>query len=341
MRHRHVNLRSLQVTLKIEVMGLVLPKGIVYPYLVLGRAGQSFGEYLRCEREARGIELHDVYVSTRIPVWILDAIERNEFHRLPSRFFRNSFVRQYASAVGLDQDEIANAFAEAYPEVDADTYQPQPPSTIFDAKSAQTLARVTEGLTEYLRRNSALLSVGLGILVLTLILLTVLDSSIESHQQAGTPPPFKNTHQVELKNRTQQESHGPPTKFSVSPSKQVLPVHVEIRATDTVWVRATRDGRRAWEHTLRAGQRKFISAGNSIRLIVGNAGGIELTLNGQLIPPIGERGQVRRVVFTPAGMNIAQPPPRRRRRTVTSDDLAGRKQLLSVMADPVLARSGP
>ena len=45
-----------------------------------------------------------------------------------------------------------------------------------------------------------------------------------------------------------------------------------------------------------------------MRLLVGNAGGVAIALNGRVQPPIGERGQVRRVVLTPSGMEIVTPP---------------------------------
>ena len=35
-------------------------------------------------------------------------------------------------------------------------------------------------------------------------------------------------------------------------------------------------------------------------MLVGNAGGVEISLNGKPIGPIGPRGQVRVVEFTPA-----------------------------------------
>ena len=52
-------------------------------------------------------------------------------------------------------------------------------------------------------------------------------------------------------------------------------------------------------------------------MTVGNAGGIEVRLNGKPIGPIGKSGQVRVVVFTPDNFEVlpldppARRPPRR------------------------------
>ena len=311
---------------------------------------QSFGENLRSEREARGITLEDISASTRIPVHVLEAIEHDEFHRLPGGIFNVSFMRQYASAVGLDEDEVVNAFANVCPTTSVDVEPDQPPPyasalAVEGEDRGEMAARFAESLTDYLRRNSVSLSAGLGVLGLVLLSLAVFYSPAESDQQADVGSSFESAHQVELEHRTvtpppvtREESRTLPAKPSV-PAKQVVAVQVGLRITDTVWVRATRDGRRAWEYTLRAGQRKLITAKESIGLIVGNAGGVELTLNGQAMPPIGESGQVRRVVFTPAGMSVMRPPPRPGRRAAASDDLAVGSRPFSVVSNPVLAQA--
>ncbi len=307
---------------------------------------RSFGEDLRSEREARGITLEDISASSRIPVPVLEAIERDEFDRLPGGLFNVSFVRQYASAVGLNQDEVVDAFAKACATSSGDPDHPPPVVTALAVEGedrGQMAARFAEGLTDYLRRNSVLLSAGLGVLGLVLLSLAVFYSPNESAQQADADSSYEGARQVELEYPSvppvpQQESRALPAKPSV-PAKQAVGLQVGLRVTDTVWVRATRDGRLAWEYTLRAGQKKLITAHESIALIVGNAGGVALTLNGQAVPPIGERGQVRRVVFTPAGMSITRPPPRRRRRAAASDDLAVGSRPFSVVAEPVLAHA--
>ncbi len=308
---------------------------------------RSFGEDLRSQREARGITLEDISASSRIPVHLLEAIERDEFDRLPGGLFNVSFVRQYASLVGLNEDEVVDRFAKACPTTSGDPDRLPAFATPLAAEGEDRrawAARFAEGLTDQLRRNSVLLSAGLGGLGLVLLLLSVFYSPNESAQQADADSSYESARRVELEPRSVspfpgRESDAPPAKPSVSSAKQAVALQVGLQVIDTVWVRATRDGRLAWEYTLRAGQKKLITAHESIALIVGNAGGVELTLNGQAVPPIGEKGQVRRVVFTPAGMSITRPSPRRRRRAAASDDLAVGGRPFSVVTEPVLAHA--
>jgi cytoskeletal protein RodZ len=64
---------------------------------------QSIGEKLRLAREERGIALREISEQTRISIRYLDAIETDDFKRLPGGIFNRSFIRAYAKFVGYDE----------------------------------------------------------------------------------------------------------------------------------------------------------------------------------------------------------------------------------------------
>jgi cytoskeleton protein RodZ len=64
---------------------------------------QSIGEQLRLAREERGIPLREISDQTRIAVRYLEAIESNDYKRLPGGVYNKSFIRAYASCVGYDE----------------------------------------------------------------------------------------------------------------------------------------------------------------------------------------------------------------------------------------------
>ena len=64
-------------------------------------------------REAQGVDLRDIATATKISVAALEALERNDYSRLPGGIFSRSFVRSYALAVGLDPDATVNEFVTA------------------------------------------------------------------------------------------------------------------------------------------------------------------------------------------------------------------------------------
>ncbi len=71
----------------------------------------TIGEQLRLAREERGIPLREISDETRISVRYLEAIESNDYKRLPGGIFNRSFVRAYARCVGYDEKEAVEAYA--------------------------------------------------------------------------------------------------------------------------------------------------------------------------------------------------------------------------------------
>jgi cytoskeleton protein RodZ len=67
----------------------------------------SIGEALRRERIKRKLDLEGVSHELKIAPRFLEAIEDEDFEKLPGQLFTRSFVRQYARLLGLDEDEIA------------------------------------------------------------------------------------------------------------------------------------------------------------------------------------------------------------------------------------------
>jgi cytoskeletal protein RodZ len=65
----------------------------------------GIGEKLRLEREARGIALRDISEQTRISMRYLEAIESDDYRRLPGGIFNRSFIRAYAKFIGYDENE--------------------------------------------------------------------------------------------------------------------------------------------------------------------------------------------------------------------------------------------
>jgi len=72
---------------------------------------ESIGEKLRLAREARGIALRDISEQTRISIRYLEAIESDDYRRLPGGIFNRSFIRAYAKFIGYDEDQAIDEYA--------------------------------------------------------------------------------------------------------------------------------------------------------------------------------------------------------------------------------------
>jgi eukaryotic-like serine/threonine-protein kinase len=87
-----------------------------------------------------------------------------------------------------------------------------------------------------------------------------------------------------------------PAATATAATRQVT---VTLQATALVWTRIGVDGRTAYEGTLTAGTRRTFTGRRVIDLHLGNAGGVQLTVNGTPQGAPGRPGQVWRGRFTP------------------------------------------
>ena len=75
----------------------------------------EFGARLKHARVARGVSLAQIAAVTKISVRSLEAVERNDFSRLPGGIFTRAFVRAYAGEVGLDPEVALQQFLDQCP----------------------------------------------------------------------------------------------------------------------------------------------------------------------------------------------------------------------------------
>ena len=66
---------------------------------------------MRLEREAQGIALRDISEQTRISIRYLEAIELDDYQRLPGGIFNRSFIRAYAKFIGYDEHSALEDYA--------------------------------------------------------------------------------------------------------------------------------------------------------------------------------------------------------------------------------------
>jgi len=72
----------------------------------------GIGEKLRLERETRGIALRDISEQTRISMRYLEAIETDDYRRLPGGIFNRSFIRAYAKFIGYDEEQAIEEYSQ-------------------------------------------------------------------------------------------------------------------------------------------------------------------------------------------------------------------------------------
>ena len=85
---------------------------------------KTIGEVLRLARINQGLSIEELQAKTDIQMNLLEAMEADDFDRLPSPFYARSFLRKYAWAVELDERIVLDAYDSGsmitYEEVDVD-----------------------------------------------------------------------------------------------------------------------------------------------------------------------------------------------------------------------------
>lgn len=73
---------------------------------------ESLGEFLRSERERRGLSIEQVASATKISQRVLYALESDHYSDLPALPFVRGFVKNYAKFIGLDGNQVLNRYRE-------------------------------------------------------------------------------------------------------------------------------------------------------------------------------------------------------------------------------------
>ena len=63
-------------------------------------------------RRRSGVSLNQIAESTKISTFFLQAIETEQFGKLPGGVFTRSYIRQYAAAIGISAKDLLDSYAE-------------------------------------------------------------------------------------------------------------------------------------------------------------------------------------------------------------------------------------
>ena len=70
----------------------------------------TLGEFLRSERESRGVTLEQVASATKVGIRTLHALEADQYSELPAKPYIRGFVASYCAFIGLDPGEVRTKY---------------------------------------------------------------------------------------------------------------------------------------------------------------------------------------------------------------------------------------
>lgn len=234
---------------------------------------ESLGKYLKRERESRKISLKEVSKQIKVREPFLRAVEEDRRELLPSVTYVKGFLSAYAKYLGLDFNEVIlryEAESEGEPVVQPEVRSQK--RMVWNPKYLWTIGGV----------------IIVGFVVLFLLL-------------SPSQPPI-----VPLPPKPEAKKTVPePPSPSVSEKSPVLEekkgISLGVKAVERTWVAIQIDDQPVREATFQPGESFTYRAAKRIELLLGNAGGLDMTFNERPLEKFGQSGQVVTVIFTPQG----------------------------------------
>ena len=232
----------------------------------------SMGAYLRAARRKRRVGIERAAEETRIRADFLMRMESDEFDFLAPAYVRG-FLKTYARFLRVDPDPLLEEFDRR-----------------FGARvdTAQMIALEKHGRRTRLERpklssNWAVAAVFAGFVLLILAVVGIV-AEPDDNEPAG--------------NVASQDDETPTPETSITTTTTATPTPTPtdiediIAAADTIeleivsstgrcWTTVTADGEEVFTGTLEVGQSETFTADEKMDVVLGNAGGVELTVNGQ------------------------------------------------------------
>lgn len=266
----------------------------------------TIGETMRRERVRQGLDLQTVSQNTKIGTRMLKAMEAGDFAKLPGGVFTRSFVRQYAIALGLDPVYVEAELSQM--QAQADDKNRPPERTMERSRSL-----FAESMVESKSIWSSLVWVAVAILVCGGVYFIMEQRKAEPPVTVERAEP-KTTAPVpqEVKQEAAQEP-----KPVADAAQPVAPppigtgsLQVILSASEQSWVSISVDGKVQFSGILHANDKREVHADQRVKVIAGNAGGIDISLNGKTIEALGPKGQARTVELTRAGAQVVSRTPK-------------------------------
>jgi cytoskeleton protein RodZ len=239
-------------------------------------ASDALGERFRAAREARGLSLSDVAEQIRIRSVYLAAIEEENWNAIGAPVYIRGFLRTYARFLGIDPEEAVAAFNRTQPATPAAPGLPvmEPPAPATGAGRGSLL-------------------VGIAAVVAVLLIAFVVYNELTMRRGAtGTGVAQASGAPSAEPSPTEAASAAPAPSPSAGRPKTLALVF-----SAPSWLRVTVDGSVSMEGTFPAGTSKTFH-GKSALVRIGNAGGVEVYVDGKDVGKLGKSGDVVEHTFT-------------------------------------------
>jgi cytoskeleton protein RodZ len=232
----------------------------------------NFGERLKRERELREVSPNEVVVATRISLRFLEALENEDWEKLPGGIFNRGFVRAIARYLGLDEESLLAEYDQARGD-----------------QSAEAVAAPENRIPSPPKWVVAAFALGALVVIAALVVAGVFGWRRYSARRHGKPS-------------SATQSLGAAQAASLPPGDPPLAnsaaLDLSVSTSAATRVRILADGKVVLDSKIPKGQTRHFSAETAFEVTAADSSAVLLELNGQTMPPIGSPGASGTIVLS-------------------------------------------
>lgn len=266
---------------------------------VAGDVSEGPGAALRAARESLGITCREVAEALNLSLRAVEAIEVNDYEKLPAPVFTRGYIRAYAKLLELDPDPVVARYL------------------VEDRDDAIREDASRNSLQDLIRRYPERVIGGGGVVLLVLFGLVLLalwplfrSDAVKPAEQSITVPALGSVEQVasnvpprkQKQNSQKQETLEPGPREATQPSVRDSQTQSDLldspgsvqrisalgddrlwfKFSDECWVEVlSTTGENLYSDLSRAGQTLELVGGGPFRILLGYAPGVRMAFNGE------------------------------------------------------------
>jgi cytoskeleton protein RodZ len=301
----------------------------------------GFGEKLRREREMRGISLDEIATQTKISARNLKALEEEKFNQLPGGIFNKGFVRAYARFLGIDEEHTVAEYMAASQDTEANREQKlkeefsktefrkpkdddrdislEPRSQWGSIAAIVLIAVLAFGGWQVYQKKKAERASGHPQPAPANTTPKIDPPNVASPATAPATQPIGNSTAPQVTPApidgsgsssptadksdlaTPKSEAGTAPEQKPSAESTPTPIDLKVKVNSQSWVQIKADGKVLISDNLPPGTERAVKAHDKVEMVLGNAGGVELTYNGKPVENLAKGQDVRKITFTPSG----------------------------------------
>jgi len=241
------------------------------------------GSILRATREEKGIGVEEVSNVLCLRKALIEAIELGKWDALPHEVYVRSYLKEYATFLNIS-DQVLPELIEKRSEIEPDVTD-----VVDETPIKKEPARKLPKISFALLPRKAFVYSAIGLILIGFYI-------IDRINKDSTPAPET---KIETATGSSTQSQSVPDN-AITTEQQASAIISEgkkliITCRERTWVSVVIDDAEKKEFMLNAQEMIVLHAKERFDLLIGNAGGVNLFLNGKDMEFTGKSGEVKRI----------------------------------------------